>query len=119
MSHVKLSDSAMLDAKRLYDFLAQYDFNAADKSSLALVKALKQLQSRPTIGTPVPDRSNIRKVVVDFGASGYLIFHKRYEKTDTNFVARIIHQKEWYDEATIGLAEEKAEDVNTQGIVEP
>jgi hypothetical protein len=35
-----------------------------------------------------------------------LIFHKRYEKTDTNLVARIIHQKEWYDAQTIGLAEE-------------
>ncbi len=119
MSHIKLSDSAVLDAKRLYDFLAQYDFNAADKSSLAIAKALKQLQSRPTIGTPVPDRPNIRKVVVDFGASGYLIFHKQYEKSDTNFVARIIHQKEWYDEATIGLPEESVEDTKTQGMIEP
>ena len=45
-------------------------------------------------------------MVVDFGASGYLIFHKRYESTDVNVVVRIIHQKEWYDATTLGLADD-------------
>ena len=58
------------------------------------------------MGTPLPDRPDVRKMVVDFVASGYLIFHKRYESSDVNVVVRIIHQKEWYDAATIGLADD-------------
>jgi hypothetical protein len=56
----------------------------------------------------------VRRSVIDFGATGYLVFHKRYEKQDVNFVARIIHQREWYDEASIGLTEETIEDVNSK-----
>jgi hypothetical protein len=61
------------------------------------------LELMPMTGSPIPDRPQVRKYIIDFGASGYLVFHKRYEKQDMNFVIRIIHQKEWYDEATVGL----------------
>ena len=58
------------------------------------------------MGAPLPDRPDVRKMVVDFGASGYLIFHKRYESTNVNVVIRIIHQREWYDATTIGQADD-------------
>ena len=106
MSRVKLSAQAIGDAKRLYDFLSQYDLTVADNSSRVLVKALQALEQQPLMGAPLPDRPGFRKMVVDFGASGYLIFHKRYESTDVNVVVRIIHQKEWYDATTLGLADD-------------
>jgi len=110
MSRIKLSDRARNDIKRLYEFLAQFDFSVADNGNTAIIEGLENLESRPFNGSPVEDRPNVRKVVVDFGASGYLIFHKRYEETDTNLVTRIIHQKEWYESGTIGIYEEETEE---------
>ena len=110
MSHIKLSDRARNDIKRLYDFLAQFDLSVADNGNTAIIEALENIESNPLNGSPVEDRPNVRKVVVDFGASGYLIFHKRYERTDTNLVSRIIHQKEWYESGSMGLSEETTEE---------
>ena len=106
MSRIKLSATARSDIRRLYDFLAQFDLTVADNGNDAIIAGLQYLEAHPTSGAPMADRPNVRKLVVAFGTSGYLIFHKRYEKIDTNLVARIIHQKEWYDAQTIGLAEE-------------
>ena len=106
MSRIILSASARNDIKRLYDFLTQFDLTVADNGNDAIIAGLEYLEAHSSCGSVVEDRPNVRKSIVAFGASGYLIFHKRYEKIDTNLVARIIHQKEWYDEQTIGLAEE-------------
>ena len=95
---------------RLYDFLAQFDLTVADNGNDAIIATLEYLEAHPQSGSPVEERPNVRKSIVAFGASGYLIFHKRYEKIDTNLVARIIHQKEWYDPQTVGLAEEMVEE---------
>ena len=103
MSRIKLSDTARSDIRRLYDFLAQFDAAVADNGNAAIIAGLQYLQAHPNAGAPMADRPHVRKLVIAFGASGYLIFHKRYEKADTNLVARIIHQKEWYDAQTIGL----------------
>lgn len=113
MSHIKLSDSARGDIKRLYDFLAQFDLTVADNGNDAIIAGLEYLEAYSNSGSPVEDRPNVRKSIVAFGASGYLIFHKRYGTIDTNLVARIIHQKEWYDPQTIGLDEEKSEEIKT------
>lgn len=110
MSFVKLSGKASLDLARLYDFLAQYDVSVAKRAKDAIVNGLGVLERLPRSGSSLPDRPNVRKYIVDFGATGYLVFHKRYEKQDMNFVVRIIHQKEWYEEANIGLMEEKTEE---------
>jgi plasmid stabilization system protein ParE len=107
MSFIKISASARADIQRLYDFLAQFDATVADNGNGAIIAGIEYLEAHPDSGAPIEDRPQVRKSIVVFGASGYLIFHKRYEKIDTNLVARIIHQKEWYDAKTIGLAEEK------------
>ncbi|MFY9259643.1 MAG: type II toxin-antitoxin system RelE/ParE family toxin [Gallionella sp.] len=119
MSFIKYADTSRADLVRLYVFLAQYDESVAAKAIDTIIKGIDYIGEHPSSGTPISDRQHVRKSVIDFGATGYLVFHKRYEKSDTNFVARIIHQKEWYDEAVIGLVEEKAEDVKTQGMIEP
>ena len=110
MSFIKYSDTSRADLARLYTFLAQYDENVADKALDAIIQGIDYIESVPLSGTPLPDRQNIRKTIIEFGATGYLVFHKRDEKQDMNFVARIIHQKEWYDVTSVGLEEEQAED---------
>ena len=110
MSHIKLSGRARNDVKRLYEFLAQFDFGVADNGNAAIVAALEEITVKPFNGSPIEGRPNVRKIVVDFGESGYLIFHKRYEKQDMNLVTAILHQKELYDTKTIGLTSEAIEE---------
>ncbi len=102
MASIKLSAAARVDLQRLYEFLAQFDLDVADRGNAAIIEALEYIQAHPQSGSPLEGRSNVRKSIVAFGASGYLIFHKRYEATDINFIARIIHQKEWYEASAIG-----------------
>ena len=80
------------DLQQLFDFLAVFDEAVAHRGIDAIDDGLFQLEQAPNSGSPVPDRPYTRKLVIDFGSSGYLIFHKRYEGTDTTVVLAILHQ---------------------------
>jgi plasmid stabilization system protein ParE len=109
MSSVKLSALADADQARLYDFLAQYSHEVAARALETILDAIDSLATAPFQGAPVDDRPFLRKLVIDFGASGYLIFHKYNEKTDTVQIARILNQKEDYRTSTVGLDAQAAE----------
>lgn len=112
MSHIKISGTARTDLQRLYDFLAQFNVQIADNGIEAIFSSIDTIKSNLLIGSPLSDRPHVRKLVVSFGASGYLVFHKRYDDQDINLITRIIHQKEWYDTEVIGKAEEIDEENN-------
>jgi plasmid stabilization system protein ParE len=99
MPRLNLSVRARADVKRLYDFLAQYDVSVAQRGNDAIYAALLSLTKQPMNGAPVvglASKSGVRKLVVDFGASGYLIFHRYRAAADTVDVFAILHQKENY-----------------------
>jgi plasmid stabilization system protein ParE len=102
MPRIKLSSAAHADLSRLFEFLAQYDLDVAHRGNEVIYQALLGLQTQPYSGAPVPERSGVRKLVVDFGASGYLIFHRFRPHADTVDVVTILHQKENYDTRTVG-----------------
>ena len=88
---------------RLFEFLAQFDLDAAHRGNEVIYQALLGLQTQPHAGAPVPERSGVRKLAVDFGASGYLIFHRYRPQADTIDVLTILHQKENYKTRTVGV----------------
>ena len=92
MSRVVLSLQARDDLQRLFEFLAAFDEAVAHRGLDAIDDGFFQLEQAPNSGTPVPDRAYTRKLVIDFDSSGHLIFHKRYEGTDTTVVLAILHQ---------------------------
>jgi plasmid stabilization system protein ParE len=103
MSRVKLADEASRDLVRLFEFLAKYDINTAAAALEAIEASFKLLRDMPT-GCPfVPGRADIRKLVIDYGAKGYVAFFEYDSRTDTSVIATILHQNELYDNATIGL----------------
>lgn len=103
MSRVKLADEASRDLVRLFEFLAKYDINTAAAALEAIEASFKILRDMPT-GCPfVPGRADIRKLVIDYGAKGYVAFFEYGSRTDTLVIATILHQNELYDNATIGL----------------
>lgn len=110
MSRIKFSQTARGDWVMLHPFLARFDENVARPAVDEILAAVDFIEAHPNRDHPLPDRPFVRRSVVDFGATGCLVFHKRFEKQDVSFMARIIHQKEWCDEASVGLAEELVED---------
>jgi plasmid stabilization system protein ParE len=101
MSHVILSDQARTDISRLYDFLADFDTHTADKAIDIIIEAFTILEDMP-MGCPfLPDRKDLRKLVIPFGASGYIAFYTYNEITDTSVVTKIKHQREKYNPQTV------------------
>ncbi len=101
MSHVILSDQARADLGRLYEFLANFDISTADKAIDIIVEAFTILEDIP-MGCPfLPDRKDLRKLVIPFGASGYVAFYKYNEITDTSVITKIKHQREKYNPQTV------------------
>ncbi len=93
MPHVKLSTRAQKDLPRLYDFLATYDTKIANQAIDTILDAFENLYM-PTIGSPIPEKEGMRKLVIDFGDTGYTALYRYSKKTDTIRVLAIKHQKE-------------------------
>lgn len=93
MPHVTLSRRAQSDLSRLYEFSAAHDTQYAQRAVASILEAFGRL-TMPTVGAPVADRPGLRKLVIDFGSSGYVALYRYSPKTDTLRVLAIKHQKE-------------------------
>lgn len=96
MSHVKLSAQANLDLARLYEFLAIHDTAIADRAIDTIIAALEILEKMPQGCPLVSGRKDMRKLVINFGASGYVAFYGYDPLSDTVTIASILHQRERY-----------------------
>lgn len=94
MPHLKLTARARADLGRLHAFLAEVDPGAAERAINAIIESFSALENMPLIGSPVVDRKGLRKLVIDFGDTGYTALYSLSEKTDTLQVLAIKHQKE-------------------------
>lgn len=102
MSQVKLTKQANTDLTRLYEFLAQHDFSVADRAIDTIIAAFSILEKMPLGCPPVLGRKDLRKLVIQFGASGYVAFYSYDHRTDTSVIACVLHQKERYSTTTVG-----------------
>jgi plasmid stabilization system protein ParE len=96
MPRVKLSAFAENDLARLFNFLAQYDRNTAADAIEVILNSIDRLETSPFLGTMLGERPATRKLVIEFGATGYLVFHEFKVETDTVQVSRVLHQRENY-----------------------
>ena len=94
MPHVRLSARALFDLSRQHTFLASKDTNAANRAMLAIRESLTPLTFAPLIGRPVEDSDDLRELVIDFGASGYLALFRFESALDTVTILPIKHQRE-------------------------
>jgi ParE toxin of type II toxin-antitoxin system, parDE len=91
-----------LDLVRLYEFLAPLDFSKADEAIDTILAALGVLEKMPLGCSPLVGRKDLRKLVIPFGASGYVAFYSYDHQMDTSTIACVLHQKERYNRATVG-----------------
>ncbi len=101
MSFVRISEQASSDLIRLYEFLAKYDFQTADRANDAIIASFEILEIMP-MGCPfVPNRKDLRKLIIPFGESGYIAFFNYNELTDTSVITKIKHQREKYNPKSV------------------
>lgn len=94
MPHVRLSARAQSDLSRLHTFLVSKDINAAKRATPVIRKAFMPLTHAPMMGSPVEDSEDLRELVVDFGASGYLALYRFEPALDAVTILAIKHQRE-------------------------
>ncbi len=89
---ILLSADAVLDVELLRRFLEVRNPQAAQRALAAIWRALDQLQAFPELGMQTAD-TDIRQIVVRFGASGYIVRYAIVEGVDI-LVTRIWHGRE-------------------------
>lgn len=94
MPQVRLSARAQSDISRLHAFLLEKDSNAAKRAVLAMREAFMPLKQSHLIGRPVEDHGDLRELVIDFGATGYLALYRFEPSQDAVTILAIKHQRE-------------------------
>jgi plasmid stabilization system protein ParE len=75
MASVIWSTSALTDLDRLYNFLTEIDPELSAKAIQAIVEFGGSLSKNPRRGTPIVDTPGLRKILVPFGKSSYMIHY--------------------------------------------
>ena len=93
MSRLIWSPGALLDVKRLYDFLRPKDLDAARHAVKAIRQGVKVLERQSSVGRPVEEMEDeFRDWIIDFGDSGYVSLY-RFDG-ETAIILAIRHQRE-------------------------
>jgi len=94
MPQVRLSARAQSDIARLHSFLLSKNVTAAQRATQAIRGSFSSLAKTPLLGRPVDDAGDLRELVIDFGASGYLALYRVDQALDVVIVLAIKHQSE-------------------------
>ena len=91
---VRYTRAAKEDLKRLFDFMAEHDLQAAQKARKSIAASGKLLEQFPfTCRKAMPDNPFLREMVISFGTAGYVaLFEIENDKVVT--ILAIRHQRE-------------------------
>ena len=67
---------------------------SSKRAVLAIREAFLPLKQSPVIGRPVEDHPELRELIIDFGATGYLAMYRYEPANDTVVILAIKHQRE-------------------------
>ena len=94
MPHVRLSARTHSEISRLHTFLLEKDSKAAKRAVLSIRDAFMPLKQSHMIGRLVEVHHDLRELVIDFGAAGYLALYRFEPSLDVVTILAIKHQCE-------------------------
>ena len=94
MPQVKLSQQAVQDIERLYNFLKKASPNSAKLAISTIRQAFTPLKTMPFIGKELEENHELRELIIKFGNSGYVALYKYYDMSNEIVILAIRHQKE-------------------------
>ena len=87
------SPAALGDVRRLFQFLAEKNPQAATRAVITIRNSVKAIAQHPEIGRPAEDMEpEFREWLVDFGDSGYILLY--HFDGQTALITTVRHQKE-------------------------
>ncbi len=92
MPKVIWSRAALADLDRQYHFLNARNPEAATRALQAIVEAGKSLGQTPQRGTPIISAPGLRKLLVRFGKSGYILHYIVLE--DEVLILKVYHGRQ-------------------------
>lgn len=91
---VRYTEEARADIKRLYGFLLDRDFHAAERAIETIIKTVNSLREFPFAARKAPgDNPLLRELVIPFGSTGYIALFEIEDAATVNIIA-IRHQRE-------------------------
>ena len=78
----------------MHAFLVSKDAVAAKRAMLAIRESFLPLNHAPMIGRPVEEFEDLRELVFDFGASGFLALCRFEAALDAVTILAVKHQRE-------------------------
>lgn len=94
MPHVTITENADEGITRCILFLLEKNIPAAKKAAKLIDLRLKALKKTPDMGRPHPIYHELRELLIEFGASGYMALYHHAEADDAVYVLAFRHQKE-------------------------
>jgi len=92
MATIRLTEGAVADLERIFEFIAQGDPGAALAAVRSIREAVRILARHPLIGRRV--NGDRRELVISYGKSGYVALYRWFRAEDTVMVLAIRHQRE-------------------------
>lgn len=91
---IRYTNKARADIRRLYGFLLDQDFAAAEKAVEVIVRTINTLKEFPFLARKAPgEDAFLRELIIPFGATGYIALYE-IENTTTVTILAIRHQRE-------------------------
>lgn len=91
---LRYTKEARADIKRLYSFLLDRDFDAADKAVDNIIRAIETLKEFPFAARKARgNNAFLRELVIPFGSSGYIALFEIEDAQTVNIIA-VRHQRE-------------------------
>ena len=92
MARVEVTERAMGDLERLFDFIAEEDPTRARKQLVSVRRALELLADHPLLGREAEDGR--RELVLSRGRYGYIAKYRWLPAEDVVLILAIRHQRE-------------------------
>lgn len=94
MSRVILTTQAVSGLERCREFLATKNTLASRRAAKVIADSFKQLEDYPEIGRPYDNSPELRELVIEFGASGYVALYRYLPIEQAVYILAFKHQKE-------------------------
>jgi plasmid stabilization system protein ParE len=89
-----VTPTARIGLERCRQFLASKNPTASRKASQVIKSAFQNLKSHPEFGKPFGSSTELREVLINFGASGYVALYVYDRSSGAILILAFRHQKE-------------------------
>jgi plasmid stabilization system protein ParE len=94
MPRVIVTSKAVEGLERCREFLAIKNPLVSRRAAKVIAVSFRQLEDYPEIGRPYDDNPELRELVIEFGAAGYVTLYRYLPIEQAVYILAFKHQKE-------------------------